>query len=125
MALAYPSHRRQLLPARDKATPFLEVADFSGGASGVHVQGGTFSFPIVADLVGLHTCRHLLPTEISEEPIVQHLGNAYEAEGKNRSKAISRIMEAFDSERGQLLRPLLPFDDGRLPWKSSDLKVTS
>ena len=80
---------------------------------------------MVADLVGLHACRHLRPTEISEEPIVQHLGNAYEAEGKNRSEAISRIMEAFDSERGQLLRPLLPFDDGRLPWKSSDLKVTS
>ena len=100
-ALADPSHHRQFLPARDKATPFLEVADFSDGASGVHVQGGTFSFPMVADLVGLHDCRHLLPTEIPEEPIVQHFGNAYEAEGKNRSEAISRIMEAFDAERRQ------------------------
>ena len=70
MALVDPSHHRQLLPARDKATPFLEVADFSGGASGFHVQGGTFSVPMVADLVRLHACRHLPATEISGQPIV-------------------------------------------------------
>jgi hypothetical protein len=34
----------------DKATPFLEVADFRGGAPGFHGQVGTFGFPVVADL---------------------------------------------------------------------------
>ena len=41
--------------------------------------------------------------------LVQHLGNAYEAQGKNRSDAISRIVAAFDAERGKPTSSVMPF----------------
>jgi hypothetical protein len=40
--------------------------------------------------------------------MVQHLGNAYEAQGKKRSEAISRILEAFDAERGHPTSSVTP-----------------
>jgi hypothetical protein len=42
--------------------------------------------------------------------LVQHLGNAYEAQGKNRSEAISRILAAFDAERGQPTSTVTPLE---------------
>jgi hypothetical protein len=34
----------------EKATPFLEIADFRGESCGFHVQVGPFGFPVVTDL---------------------------------------------------------------------------
>jgi hypothetical protein len=44
------ANRASIEEILDKATPFLEVADFRGGAPGFHGQVGTFGFPVVADL---------------------------------------------------------------------------
>ena len=40
--------------------------------------------------------------------VMRHLGNAYEADGKNRSQVISRIKEVFDTEWDEPTSPADP-----------------